>query len=93
MGHIKRRLIWIGITGGIGGAVNALLCYLSFPVPVKALGFQWHLIPAGMLHGSILGLCAVQLSFAQPFSGDINKLERDTSFPEIPLCFLRILAF
>ena len=38
-------------------------------------------------------LDAVQLAFAQPFSGDINKLERDASFPEIPLCFLRILAF
>jgi hypothetical protein len=36
---------------------------------------------------------AVQLSFAQPFTGKINELERDASFPEIPLCFLCILAF
>ena len=59
MGHVKRRLIRIGIAGGIGGAVNALLCYLSFPMPVKDAHFHWHLIPAGMLHGSLLGLCAV----------------------------------
>jgi hypothetical protein len=36
---------------------------------------------------------AVQLSFAQPFSGEINELKRDAPFPEIPLCFLRIPAF
>lgn len=55
-------LVWVGGLGGVGGAVNAALCFANLPVPVTEKGsilFQWHLIPAGALHGALLAVIAV----------------------------------
>ena len=58
-----RALGLIGLLGGLGGAINAALCYMEWPVPVGegmfAPIFHWHIIPAGALHGSVLVLMAV----------------------------------
>lgn len=74
MEHIRQRLIWIGIASGIGGAVNAWLCYLGFPVSIMDTHFQWHLIPAGMLHGSILALSAVGASIILKKYGTVFRV-------------------
>ncbi len=50
------------MAGGLGGLVNATLCYAKWPVPVyedRAAEFLWHVIPAGLLHGLMLALVAV----------------------------------
>ncbi len=54
-----RRLIWMGVAGGVGGLLNGALCYLRLPVPVQESGvtFQWHVVPAGMFHGAALAVC------------------------------------
>jgi len=56
-----RRLAVVALAGGIGGLVNAILCYLGWPVPVQdtSVAFQWHLIPAGFAHGSALAAIPV----------------------------------
>jgi hypothetical protein len=48
------------VLAGLGGAVNASLVLAGIPVSLenKYLVFEWHLIPAGFLHGAILALCA-----------------------------------
>ncbi|MBN2401175.1 MAG: hypothetical protein JXN64_02135 [Spirochaetes bacterium] len=51
-----------GIAGGIGGLINAALCYAKWPVPVMnnyTSSFDWHVIPAGFIHGLVLALIAV----------------------------------
>lgn len=60
----KNLLIKIGLWGGLGGAVNALLCYAEIPVPVEdpAATFSWHVIPAGALHGSLLAIISIGCS-------------------------------
>ncbi len=42
----------VGLLGGIGGGGNAALCYAGIPVSVTT--FQWHIVPAGFLHGAVL---------------------------------------
>ena len=45
--------------GGLGGAINAALCYAKLPVPTGEQGsFEWHVIPAGGAHGALLALIA-----------------------------------
>ena len=55
------RLLSVGLAGGLGGATNAALCYLSLPVRVEdsAAKVQWHIVPAGFAHGAALALVAV----------------------------------
>jgi hypothetical protein len=57
----RRARVPIGIAGGIGGLINAALCYSKWPVPVEdtSATFHWHVIPAGFIHGGILALLAV----------------------------------
>ena len=48
--------------GGLGGLINASLCYWRLPVRVE--DFQWHIIPAGFFHGALLvGLTVVGAAF------------------------------
>jgi hypothetical protein len=42
---------WLA-AGACAGALNATLCYAGIPVSVS--DFDWHLIPAGAVHGAIL---------------------------------------
>ncbi len=51
--------------GGLGGAINAALCYLRLPVAVgdpSAGVFSWHIVPAGAAHGAILAAVSIVLS-------------------------------
>ena len=64
MGRLIRHSVWsVALAGGAGGAVNATLCYLKLPVPVQesaqAATFDWHIIPAGFVHGALLALVAM----------------------------------
>ena len=59
MNKTARSLGFIGAMGGIGGAINASLCYAGWPVaPGENPGFAWHIIPAGGAHGALLALVA-----------------------------------
>lgn len=58
----SRKLAVVALAGGIGGLVNAILCYLEWPMPVEdtsVRGFQWHVIPAGFAHGCVLAAIPV----------------------------------
>ena len=48
-----RKILLPALGGGIGGALNALLCYVKIP---DVGAFEWHIIPAGALHGALLAL-------------------------------------
>jgi hypothetical protein len=57
----KRRwkgVLAVGLAGGLGGAINAALCYFQLPVPIvvddSVAEFSWHIIPAGAVHGATL---------------------------------------
>ena len=52
------NLIRVAVAGGIGGLVNAALCYLQWPIPIPGIhtDFKWHVIPAGAVHGAVLAL-------------------------------------
>jgi len=54
-------LVAVAIAGGIGGLIDATLCYSKWPVPVEdaAARFHWHVIPAGFVHGALLAVLAV----------------------------------
>ncbi len=57
-----RGLLKVGAAGGVAGAINATLCYLQWPVPVREPAvntFHWHVVPAGFAHGATLALAAV----------------------------------
>lgn len=49
----------VALAGGLGGLVNATLLLAGWPVEVENAGFEWHIVPAGFLHGSILALAAL----------------------------------
>jgi hypothetical protein len=57
----------IGLMGGLGGAINAALCYFRLPIsipmsptpPTHAIEFLWHVIPAGAAHGALLAVGSV----------------------------------
>jgi len=61
-----RSLGLIGLLGGVGGAINAWLCYANLPVAFGdgkgPAGFSWHIIPLGCAHGALLALTAVGLA-------------------------------
>ncbi len=53
----------IGLLGGVGGAINAFLCYAKLPVPVgNFVTFNWHIVPAGAAHGALLALISVAVA-------------------------------
>ena len=52
-----RTIRTIGLWGGLGGGINALLCYAKLPVDIGER-FQWHIIPAGVAHGALLAVLA-----------------------------------
>lgn len=56
------RAGWLVAAGGAaGGAINALLCLLGIPVQISdgsILDLQWHIVPAGAVHGAILAAAA-----------------------------------
>ena len=55
----KHALGLVGLLGGVGGATNAWLCYANLPVPAGYGSFEWHIIPAGAMHGASLAMIAV----------------------------------
>ena len=81
------------LLGGIGGALNAFLCYAKIPVKVDN-DFEWHIILAGGCHGALLVLIPVSLAIfcssrkawvrwaVLPVSGNLTGW---LSF--IPLCY------
>ena len=50
----------VSLYGAIGGMLNACLCYAGLPIPVqeRSASFHWHIIPAGLAHGSLLAIVA-----------------------------------
>ena len=62
-----RSLGLIGLLGGLGGAINAWLCYARLPVPVGEVNdpmtFAWPVIPLGFVHGSLLALIGIGVAF------------------------------
>jgi hypothetical protein len=56
-----KRSATVACVGGLGGLLNAALCYLRWPVSVEdsSATFRWHVMPAGLLHGLFLALVAV----------------------------------
>lgn len=69
-----RGLALIGLLGGLGGAINAWLCYAKIPVPVMGLAifgrsesidFHWYVTLGGAAHGGLLALLSV--GFARKF--------------------------
>ena len=52
----SRRLLVVALAGGLGGLVNATLCYLEWPEPVQDthVTFHWHVMPGGFVHGCVL---------------------------------------
>ena len=60
----KRDYLQAVVLGGIGGAINASLCYLKIPtsVPNSEGVFKWHLIPAGACHGALLALVTLAMA-------------------------------
>lgn len=63
----RRLLACLGLFGGLGGALNAWLCYAKLPVPIPggelfggpSLQFHWSIIPGGALHGALLAAIPV----------------------------------
>jgi hypothetical protein len=52
----------VALCGALAGATNAWLCYARLPEPVGGNpGFEWHLIPAGAVHGGLLAVAAFGL--------------------------------
>ena len=88
-----RSLGLIGLLGGLGGAINAGLCYLQLPVPVSTTGsffpwlaggthamqFSWGIIPAGMLHGGLLAVVSTG------FASWLIRRGRLTQWAGVPL--------
>jgi len=56
----RRTLALVGLAGAIGGGINALMCYLEWPVPVqdKNASFSWLVVPGGCAHGCALAVVA-----------------------------------
>ncbi len=55
-----RELRLVGALGGIGGAINAWLCYAKLPgLSVQEMDFLWAIVPAGALHGGLLAVISV----------------------------------
>jgi hypothetical protein len=54
-----RQLLGVALAGGLGGLINATLCYVDWPENVPLAGFHWHVIPAGLIHGSALAVLPV----------------------------------
>ncbi len=64
----------IGLLGGIGGAINAWLCYVKFPVPAaNSMSFRGVVIPAGAAHGALLALVCIGMGTTLSYS---NRLLR-----------------
>ena len=64
-----RSLGLIGLLGGLGGAVNAWLCFAKLPAPIMSavnidgpsvMQFRWPIIPEGAAHGALLAIISVQ---------------------------------
>lgn len=56
-----RSFVVIGISGALGGAINAALCYFKLPVPVGQgdSTFSVAILPAGAAHGALLAVVSV----------------------------------
>jgi hypothetical protein len=51
------------LLGGLGGATNALMLYTQQPMLAShKLAFCWSVVPAGALHGAVLGLVGVGMA-------------------------------
>ena len=63
----RQFLLNVALAGGVGGAVNAALCWLHLPpsrVFARSYSFQWHVVPAGFVHGTLLAWSAAALALA-----------------------------
>jgi hypothetical protein len=54
-----RNDLRVATGGGLGGALNAWLCYARLPVPAGGATFSWYVVPAGALHGAALAVAAL----------------------------------
>ena len=52
-----RSIKGAALFGGLGGAINAWLCYAG--MPERAMEFSWWIIPAGACHGALLAALTV----------------------------------
>ncbi len=60
MNRVSLSIGRVALYGGVGGAINAALCYLQWPVPAaEDATFHWHIVPAGFVHGACLAAIAV----------------------------------
>src|SRR5580765_5016666 len=53
----------VALAGALGGGINALLCYIKWPVALDQ-EFAWHVIPAGAVHGGVLAFAAFASALA-----------------------------
>ena len=51
------RIHRIAIGGAFGGAINGFLCYTN--LPIRLSNFDWHVVPAGSIHGAVLASLSV----------------------------------
>lgn len=66
-----RSLSVIALLGGVGGGINAALCYFKWPVPIMTtsfpsggaspMEFHWSIILGGLGHGAVLAIVPVLL--------------------------------
>src|SRR5512143_2267984 len=59
----RGQALRVGAAGALGGVVNAMLCYLGWPVPIAHADFGWHIIPAGLVHGGVLAASAARSAY------------------------------
>jgi hypothetical protein len=62
--QIVKLLSVITIFATFAGGINALLCYVGFPVEIDEIIFKWPIIPMGAIHGSAIALITIGSSIA-----------------------------
>ncbi len=56
----SKQLLLIGLLGGLGGGINATLCFFNIPPEGEAnRDFYWQVIPAGAIHGFLLSAMTI----------------------------------
>jgi hypothetical protein len=51
--RLCKLLLWTGLGGALGGGANASHCLAAFQE-----NLEWHILPAGILHGALLAVAA-----------------------------------
>jgi hypothetical protein len=55
----RRAMLLLALLGGAAGAINAWLCLVQLPVPIKGIDFRWVIVPGGAVHGAVLAIVPV----------------------------------